>query len=145
MIRVVPDVNVYVSAALKKSGLCRQILNCISDFLPFTSEPILADLSRVMRYDRVRHLHGMTDAEIDDYVQRVRRHFWRTVGRLQIKVVPKDPDDDIIIACALEASADYVVTEDHHLLDLKHYHRIQIVTSKAFLEILDREKSLRLN
>lgn len=143
MIRAVPDVNVYVSAVLKKSGVCGQILARCREFLGFTSDPILSDLSRVMRYDRIRDLHGMPATAIDDYIQGLRRRIWRSVGRLRIQVVPNDPDDDIIIACALETGADYVISEDHHLLDLKHYHSIQIVSPRDFLEILNREKLLR--
>lgn len=145
MIRAVPDVNVYVSAVIKRSGLCGQMLDRHREFLAFTSEPILADLLRVMRYERVRSLHGMSEAAIEGYIQGLRRRIWRTVGRLRIQVVHEDPDDNIIIACALEAGADYVVSDDHHLLDLKHYHSIQIVSSKAFLEVLDHEKSLNQN
>jgi hypothetical protein len=50
-------------------------------------------------------------------------------------------DDDEIIACALEAEADYIITGDPHLLNLKEYRGIRIVTPRAFLEILDREKA----
>ena len=39
--------------------------------------------------------------------------------------VPADPKDDIIIAAALEAKADYVISEDKHLLDLGDYQAMQ--------------------
>jgi putative PIN family toxin of toxin-antitoxin system len=44
----------------------------------------------------------------------------------------RDPDDDQILSCALSAEADYLVTGDRDLLDLKEFHGIRIVTPGAF-------------
>jgi len=49
--------------------------------------------------------------------------------------VCRDPDDDTILACALEARADYLVTGDIDLLELKIFKGIRIVTPRDF-EIL---------
>ena len=40
-----------------------------------------------------------------------------------------DPDDDHVLACAIAAQADFIVSGDRHLLDLKEYQGILIVTS----------------
>jgi len=39
----------------------------------------------------------------------------------QLKVVTADPDDDVIVECALTASAEYMVTGDRHLIDMERY------------------------
>ncbi len=44
-----------------------------------------------------------------------------------------DPTDNKFLACALEAKADFIVSGDHHLLELKHYQGIQIVNAKIFV------------
>jgi uncharacterized protein len=44
----------------------------------------------------------------------------------------RDPDDDNIIACAVEAKADYLVTGDKDLLVLKSHQGIKIVTPRDF-------------
>ncbi|OGT80513.1 MAG: putative toxin-antitoxin system toxin component, PIN family [Gammaproteobacteria bacterium RIFCSPLOWO2_02_FULL_61_13] len=41
--------------------------------------------------------------------------------------VSKDPDDDLVLATALPASADLIVSRDKHLRNLKHFHRIPIM------------------
>ena len=38
-----------------------------------------------------------------------------------------DPDDDTVLACALAAGADLIVTGDKHLRNLKSFHRIPIL------------------
>jgi uncharacterized protein len=49
-------------------------------------------------------------------------------------VIADDPDDDILIACALGGAADYIVSGDHHLLDLGQYQTIRIWSINRFLE-----------
>ena len=42
-------------------------------------------------------------------------------------VPPADPDDEIFLICAIDGDADYLVSEDHHLLSLKsRYQRPEI-------------------
>lgn len=50
-----------------------------------------------------------------------------------VHVVKADPDDDIFIACALAAGANYIVSGDDHLLQLEKYRDIPIVTVREFL------------
>lgn len=47
--------------------------------------------------------------------------------------ITADVDDDIFLACALTVGAKYLVSGDHHLLDLGTWHDIQIVTVNNFL------------
>lgn len=50
-----------------------------------------------------------------------------------LNVVVQDPSDDIFLACALVASADYIVSGDKHLLDLKNFAGIPILTPRQCL------------
>jgi putative PIN family toxin of toxin-antitoxin system len=44
-------------------------------------------------------------------------------------VVLDDPDDDAVIACAVAAHSEVIVSGDSHLLDLKQYRGIRILTA----------------
>ena len=44
----------------------------------------------------------------------------------------RDPNDDMIIACAIDAAADYIVTGDEDLLILKRYKDIVIINPRNF-------------
>jgi putative PIN family toxin of toxin-antitoxin system len=52
------------------------------------------------------------------------------------RVVPDDPDDDQVLACALVANADLIVSGDGDLLQLKEHAGIQIVTAAQAVERL---------
>ena len=46
-----------------------------------------------------------------------------------VPVVEEDPDDDAVLACAVAAQAEAIVSGDSHLLDLKEYEKIPVVTA----------------
>lgn len=48
----------------------------------------------------------------------------------------RDPDDDHVLACALAAHADLIVSGDSHLLELKGYQGIPIVSAAEALKRL---------
>lgn len=58
-----------------------------------------------------------------------------------LDVVPGDPDDNVIIATAVAAGADLLVTGDRHLLDLGAHETIRIVDPRRFLDELTRARS----
>ena len=56
-----------------------------------------------------------------------------------LRAVPDDPKDDMVVATAVAAKADYLVTGDRrHLLPIGSYEGIQIVTPRQFLDLLHR-------
>jgi len=141
MLRAVPDVNIYISGIINRDGHANQILMRAAEFILCSSEPILRDLERVLHYDRVQKKARLNETKILAYLSAVHATHVFTPGWLAVSIVHDDPDDDKVIACALEADADYIISGDPHLLNLKHYRNIQIVTPKAFLGILDQEKA----
>jgi len=54
----------------------------------------------------------------------------------KLKVVKDDPQDNKFLECALEAKADLIVSGDKHLLKLKEYEGIPIVSSADFLKLV---------
>lgn len=53
--------------------------------------------------------------------------------------VPRDPDDDKIVACAVAAGAAYLVSRDHDLLSLRSYGEISIIAPEDFLHLVRGE------
>ena len=55
-----------------------------------------------------------------------------------LSVIESHQADNQILACALEASADYLVTGDRrHLLPLETYGKVRIINAAQFLSLLD--------
>ena len=102
------------------------------------SQPILQELQDVLCRPRSRRWHGRTDAEIAEFVELVTRVFLVSPGVIQVHgLVPDDPDDDMVLAAAAEVQADFIVSEDAHLLDLIIVGTTRIVSRAKMHEILD--------
>lgn len=54
-------------------------------------------------------------------------------------VVHRDPKDNIIVECAIDADSDFIVTGDNHLLSLPTVERVSIVTPADFMNRLPAE------
>jgi putative PIN family toxin of toxin-antitoxin system len=145
--RIVLDTNILARAASGPPGPAAELLLramqephilCVSPFL-------LAELSRVLRYERVRRIHGMTDDEIDQYLQNIQLAsvVVEPAPDATMSIVTADPDDDPIVATAIAASAEVLCTLDRHLhtpavVSYCRQHGIEVVGD---VELLRRWKS----
>ena len=60
-------------------------------------------------------------------------------GRTDVRnAIPDDPSDEMFLACAMDAAADYIVSGDRHLLDISEYKDIPIIPVNEFEEKLAR-------
>lgn len=141
MTRAVVDSNLVVNRAISTTGAAAEILQRWRQdrFELAVSPPILEEYRRALGYERVRARHGMGDDEIDELVDRFRRFAIVVEPTEHPKVVAEDPDDDKFVACAVAAGAGFVVTRDKHLLKLRDYQGIRILSPAAFLAFLDAE------
>ncbi len=82
----------------------------------------------------------MPDDQIEVFLnETIRKMVMPVPGHRQAHgAVPADPKDDMVIAAALEAKAEYVISEDKHLLDLDQYQGIKIMNREQFEAELDR-------
>jgi putative PIN family toxin of toxin-antitoxin system len=53
-----------------------------------------------------------------------------------LMAVPRDPEDNMVLECAIEAEARYIVSGDKHLLELKEYRGIRIIRAADFLNLV---------
>ena len=83
---------------------------------------------------------SLSDEDITDFVDNVLPALVRMYpgSATAMGAVPADPDDDVVMAAALESQAKYIVSEDNHLLSLGDYAGIQILSRDAFRDELDR-------
>ena len=81
----------------------------------------------------IQQRHNLADTDIVEYLATLRRYALVVPGEVVVSVVKDDPDDDAVIACAVEAEADAIVSGDRHLLSPGSYRGIPIVRAADFL------------
>jgi putative PIN family toxin of toxin-antitoxin system len=135
-VKIVVDTNVLVSALIQPRGVPAQIMSYATDFCLVTTEEILAELRRVLNYPRIRRKYALTDHSIEKYVLSLRQDsIVIDISQLVIGA-SEDPDDDKLLVCADECSANCIVSGDPHLLTLETYKEIPILTPRQFLDSL---------
>jgi hypothetical protein len=135
-VRLVVDTNVVISALLW-GGTPKALFNLAEiiklDF--YTSRTLLDEMADVLGRKKLARtisaIHATPASLLRHYQGFTRVVQPRIIGR----VVPNDPDDDAVIACALAARAELIVSGDKHLHRLGgHYNGILIVTPAQALQ-----------
>jgi putative PIN family toxin of toxin-antitoxin system len=90
--------------------------------------------------ETLRRWLGLEESMIEEFVQRILPSLVRVYpGIVSMSgAVLADPGDDHVVAAAVESNADYILTEDKHLLDLRSYQSIRIMCRGDFTLELDR-------
>ena len=149
--RVVLDTNILARATPGRSGPAVEVLlrAIAAPHLLVLSLPLLSELSRVLRYERVRRVHGLDDGQLAQYVT----HLQENALMVEIEehppaVVPHDSDDDPVVATAIAGKADVVCTLDRHLHNptVRAYceqHGIRIMTDAELSALLREAESVQ--
>ena len=136
--KITADTNVLVSATFWY-GASEKIISKVEakEICLVLSEEIIKEYSDVLDYK-----------EIKDKIQDKRLVMIHTINKIisisniidpkiKLSIIKEDPDDNKILECALSANVDYIVSNDKHLLKLKEYKNIPIITPDNFLKFLD--------
>ena len=137
MLRAVLDANVYVSAIIHPVGTPGRLVEGFlraGSFEIVVSPAIVSEVLRALAYPKVRKLLRGVDAQVwfEDIVVLADL----VAGARQLAGVCDDPDDDKYVAAAIEGRAAYVVTGDRTFLALKEHAGVEIVTPRAFVDLL---------
>lgn len=129
--RVVADTNTVVSGLLWQ-GPPRKILDAArkGQFELYTSVALLTELEGREKFAKRLAIADITPRELVlGYAALA-----TPVTPLAIPaVILDDPDDDAVLACALAAQAEVIVSGDRDLLGLKNYQGIDILTAPKLL------------
>jgi len=137
MHNVVFDISVLVSALITKGKSKELWLKAArKEFNLITSREVFSEFIKVIR--RAKFQKYVRERDIREFLEvlNVTARFAHTKSRF--KVVRQDPDDDIILRAAYDSRADCIVSGGEHLLALKEFRGIRIVTVSEMLELLKR-------
>jgi len=130
-LRVVFDTNILVSASFWFGSSAQALDFALEEkFLCFTSKELLDEYSRIVLRD--------FDISTDNFTMRMKdlllvAHIVEPKQKLNVVL---DPDDNKVIEAAVEANADVIVSGDKHLLNLKKYGGIRVLSAKEFVELI---------
>jgi len=123
------DTNVLIAAIITE-GICSKLLQRAraEEFSLISCPLIMRELRRILSKK-----FRLSNEDIDLAKEPIREAIRQVIEQnLKITNVCRDTDDDNIIACAVSAKADYLVTGDSDLLVIRRYQGIKIITPRDF-------------
>jgi putative PIN family toxin of toxin-antitoxin system len=136
--RIVLDANVLASALISAKGTPALLLVYWQEgtFDVVASPAMLQELERVLHYPRLQQQYHLPEEKIQRFLRLLRTQAIEVVPSEEIAVSKRDPADNRYLEYALAGDAQYIVSGDSHLLGLKEYREIQILTPTEFVTLL---------
>lgn len=131
--RVVLDTNILVSALLFRgavsglAGLWKK-----GEIVPLISQATFKEFRDVLAYPKF----SLTEKERRTIIEDEILPFFEVIEvQEEISGSCRDPEDDKFLACAISASADYIISGDKDLCDMRIYKSTRIIKASEFLKM----------
>ena len=123
------DNNVLLSATLWDGSIAQKLLFDIlrrGDIKIYISEDILNEYKTVLNRD-----FDFSEIEISNIIKTISDIVRIIKTTLSLDIVKEDKDDNAVIVCAIESNSHFLITYDPHLLNIRYYKKIKIITPEA--------------
>ncbi|MBU0963355.1 MAG: putative toxin-antitoxin system toxin component, PIN family [Nanoarchaeota archaeon] len=138
--KITVDTNVLISSTFWNGNSNKIIKLAENNKIELIlSEEIIEEFIKVLNYKEIQEKIKDKNLEMKRSVEKIVSISKIVIPKLKINI-SEDSDDNKILECAVEGKADYIISQDNHLLKLKEYNKIKILTPKEFLEIFQRMK-----
>jgi len=129
--KIVLDANIFISALFWGGNPRKALERAINktDEL-YISKEILEEIENVIKRPK---FHVEND-KIEYIIKSIEDISEKIIPKNKIRKGSRDIKDNKYIECAIAANADYIISGDIHLLELKQYSNIKIITVKEYLE-----------
>lgn len=135
--KIVMDTNVWISIILNKT-LGHEFNDLINKkrIQIFASEETLNEIAKVLNYSRIKIYLDDARISIRQVLVEIIKNITTIKPTEKINQIKKDVSDNMFLECAVEAKVDFIVSGDIHLLSLKKFRNIKIITPREFLKIM---------
>ena len=137
MVTAVIDTNVLVSAIVGHGRPRKLVLTLLQEHTVVSSTAMLAELADVLTRDKFAEIKN---SQINALLAILARKSVLVAIKQPFQVFEEDPDDNLVLTTAHEEKAHYIVSGDKHLLSLREFKGIKVVTVKRMLELLNSKE-----
>lgn len=136
--RAVIDTNVLISGFISRESYPAKLVDGWIEkrFEPVVSEEIIKEYREVFARDRFSALGSVEERLKLLGTLLSFEHVVLVNPQERICMVKDDPRDDIFLECAAAGECEFIISGDQHLLKLKQYKNIKVITAKEFIELL---------
>ena len=138
--RITADTNTLVSATFWY-GASEKIISRAEakEIQLILSDEIIKEYIGVLDYEEIRNKVRDKKLVMIHTIKKIISISAIIDPKIKLDVIKNDPDDNKILECAVAGNADYIVTNDKHLLKLGQFENIRILTPDDFLKLLNNQ------
>ena len=131
--RAILDTNVFVSGIFWEGNFCSQIIDKWrnKEFELVGSVEILDELVKTLKDFKIQ----MPDEMIEEWRNLIIENSIIVEPTTKLDVIKEDPDDNKFLEAGVTGKANFIISQDNHLLKLKEYQGIKIVSPEELLLI----------
>lgn len=135
--RITVDTNVLISGTFW-TGDSFRILDMIDKkkLSNISSREIIEEYNEAIKSDEIVEKVDNKKLKMTKIVHNVIKNSEIVEPTTKLDVIKDDTDDNRVLECAKEGKVSHVITNDNHLLKLKEFEGIKILTPEEFLRIL---------
>lgn len=135
--KIVLDTNILISGTFWTGKSYKILEKAEKNNIDICSSPeLITEYYEKLKSDEIIEKSHEKNLVINSIIQKAISSFTIVQPKEKIDAIKTDPDDNIILECAIEAKVDYIISQDYHLLDLKEFRGIKILSPEDFLNLL---------
>ena len=136
-VRITIDTNIFVAATFWL-GASHRVLNLVEEgkIELILSKDIIQEFIDVLGYEEIKQKVKNKNLEMMLTIEKLKSISIIIEPKEKLDTVKEDPADNKILECAFEGNAGFIISKDNHLLKLKEFEGIKIMTPEEFLEII---------
>ena len=138
--RVVLDTNIFISGIFF-GGIPRKVLNLIQEkqIIPCFIPTTFSELEHLLWHKKFLKQRNLLSFSINEFLEKLQNYSLIFPQAAKIpKVIKQDAADNHFLACALLSQACFIVSGDKHLLKLKEFQGIPVLTAGQLLKHLNK-------
>jgi len=136
--KITADTNILISATFwngDSNKIIRKVEN--NEIELILSKEILKEFGRVLSYKEIQEKIKNKNLEMMWTIEKIASFSTIIRPTQNFNIIEDDPTDDKFLECAVEGNSEYIVSQDKHLLKLKEFRGIKIITPEEFLESIE--------
>jgi uncharacterized protein len=134
--KVVLDTNIFISGLLSKNGAPTQVLDAwkAKRYILVISPFIIQEICDTLQSVHIQNKYKIVKEDISVLVSLFEHDAFLVISEADTAgMIPHGTSDEQILACAIDGRADFIVSGDHHLIDLENFQNVPIITPQRLL------------
>lgn len=135
--RIVLDTNVFISGIFWEGNFCSQIIDKwrTGEFELISSPETIQELIETLKCFKIK----LDEELIESWRNIIIENSVIVEISKSLELIKEDPEDNKFISTAMSGKADFIISQDKHLLKVRAYQAIKIIEPKEFLDLINNQ------